>query len=504
MATIGQPLTAPEAGWQRIDITDAVITKIGTWPSLTNASAWNGSALYGTGTGRGFNFNFTGTKIRIIVFLSYIYNSSVEITIDGVKETFSCNLPTNVPNIYQVLAFEKLELADREHSVAINNTASLYMSMDAIDIDSTKTLKTYNDSYFYLNNGRVKPTLGSMKIGDAIVCKYFAPTSGAIGTFSELGTCTASEIPRIGTANPNGLFYFVKADKGLLIADRVIQHSISWDVLNNAKMIEGAPINIALGKPVTGGSAEAVNWPFSKLVNGNATDCAMFNNITDSNQNSYTALQRSMTIDLLKVEKLSSVKVINGGACSSFDLEYSQDNLTFTKIGSYSPGLNSTTIFPMNVSARYIRLYNILSSATSNANLSINEVEICSSMQIRSLSGGCAYVNANGNLSTTDAALGAFPANNEWDKYIVNSDLNKTITKGDDNTWHWSNLYTWTKDTPSVAINTNTRRVWRGKTSSMKFDGSNLSSNILATGGFRPVLEYVEPDDSSKQTTLWY
>jgi hypothetical protein len=78
-----------------------------------------------------------------------------------------------------------------------------------------------------------------MSIGDCIPFRYKTTTSGVVGTISELGTCTATEIPVTGIATPNGLAYFIKVDKGLLISDRIVQHSISWNELNNAGYIEG-------------------------------------------------------------------------------------------------------------------------------------------------------------------------------------------------------------------------------------------------------------------------
>lgn len=90
----------------------------------------------------------------------------------------------------------------------------------------------------------IKNNLIDMQIGDCIPCRYTTLTSGVAGIFSELGTCTATEIPLNGTATPDGLFYLIKTNKGMLIADRVIQHSISWDTLNSAKYIEGKSITI--------------------------------------------------------------------------------------------------------------------------------------------------------------------------------------------------------------------------------------------------------------------
>lgn len=52
---------------------------------------------------------------------------------------------------------------------------------------------------------------------------------------------------------------------------------------------------------------------------------------------------------------------------------------------------------------------------------------------------GHAIVKAiSGGIDNTDT-------DNEWDKYIVNSTLNGTITAGDNSTWHWSGVYSFTR-----------------------------------------------------------
>ncbi|OME53963.1 hypothetical protein BSK59_15390, partial [Paenibacillus odorifer] len=89
--------------------------------------------------------------------------------------------------------------------------------------------------------GSIRTNVKDMEIGDYIICKYFAVSSGAVGVFSEFGTSIATEIPVSGSATPNGSFYLVKVDKGLLVADRVLQVSISWDTLNAGRLIQGVP-----------------------------------------------------------------------------------------------------------------------------------------------------------------------------------------------------------------------------------------------------------------------
>lgn len=120
---------------------------------------------------------------------------------------------------------------------------------------------------------------------------------------------------------------------------------------------------------------------------------------------------------------------------------------------------------------------------------------------IRSLSGGCAYIDINGSRAVTDQSLGAWPRYNEWDRYIVDSDLRGKITAGDDNVWHWSNLYSWTRDTPILGITSSSSRVVRGKDSVRKFAYAS-SGTASASYGFRPVLEYFEPDATA--SNFWF
>jgi len=109
---------------------------------------------------------------------------------------------------------------------------------------------------------------------------------------------------------------------------------------------------------------------------------------------------------------------------------------------------------------------------------------------LRSLTGGVAYVDANGNSSTTDLGFGAFPTNNEWDKYIVKFPADKIQSgKTVDDVFHYTNSGTWTQDTPNLALAPSTQRVRTSTTGKIAFA---LSSTTSGAYGFRPVFEYQE------------
>jgi len=273
--------------------------------------------------------------------------------------------------------------------------------------------------------GQLRTRIQDMQIGDYIVCNYQA-SSGAVGTFSNLGGAVETEIPVAGSATPNGSFYFVKVDKGLLIADRVIQHSISWDTLNAGKAIQGKPLNNYFG--------------------------------------------------LLNPDGLPP----NTGY-----------GVTFSPDGNY--------LAVVHAGPPFITVYK----------------NVGAEVTVRSLTGGVAYADGNGNFSLTDQGHGGWPTNNEWDKYIVNFPANKIQAgKTLDDVFHHetTNVVTWCQDTPingmthplsggSPSPSTSGARVHRGlakptnQTNSADLAWAQPYWNTVWNGvlqGFRPVFEYKE------------
>jgi hypothetical protein len=126
---------------------------------------------------------------------------------------------------------------------------------------------------------------------------------------------------------------------------------------------------------------------------------------------------------------------------------------------------------------------------------------------IRSLSGGNAYLNTDGKGSLIDKGLGAYPTNNEYDKYIVNSSLNGKITPGDDSIWNYLTNYSACIDTARLGLTrgdsyiaTASSRTYRCTPNSWTMF-SYQTSDAVSNWGFRPVLEY---QDSPKSTNIWY
>lgn len=123
---------------------------------------------------------------------------------------------------------------------------------------------------------------------------------------------------------------------------------------------------------------------------------------------------------------------------------------------------------------------------------------------IRSLTGGVAYTDENGNMSMTNLSKGCFPINNEYDKYIINSSVSM-IQEGKtlDDIWHYLNIYTWNQNTPingryissdatTSGIVNNTHRVVRGFQDIWSGFSFAISSFSAASYAFRPVFEWRE------------
>lgn len=325
----------------------------------------------------------------------------------------------------------------------------------------------------------IKSNIEDMIIGDCIPFRYTA-TSETAGTISKLGSCTAAEIPVIGSATPDGLAYFIKADKGLLIADRVVQHSISWNTLNNAGYIEG-------------------KLPWENIINislGNANPALTYKGTTN-NINKYNSFYCSASLYAYRayVSKL---------------LLYDENNIFIPETEYKLIGSEYVFNYPKIISKVEVKVANPEENWSSPNTLHLYAKQF--DKVIRSLTGGNAYLGSDGKASLTDQGLGAYPINNEWDKYIVKSSLKGKITPGDDSVWHL-NGWCWAQDTPANGVwnlvgsvtassNYKTLRGYSGDGKGVRRFDTITSNFANANGGFRPVLEYLEPN--AKAITLWY
>lgn len=495
MATFKQNLPLPENGYTRFDDRDINIAYIGSWGNYDSFGygSYNATAKASTTSGDTLKFNFIGSKITISAYIS-VDTSGFNINIDGIDLG---NISTAVANSYVGVAFTKTDLEYKEHSVilkcldksVVTNSIQTRFILDCIDIDDIGSLKSYNRWA-----GKSKTHIKDMNIGDVIPCRYTA-ASGAVGTFSELGTCTAAEISIASSATPDGLFYFVMAGydhlgRKKLIADRNIQHSISWDALNSAGIASGLPIKIynPLVPILTSNLQNGYELSASSVISG-YQPYKMFDGKFDSfldswgssdasfNQHVRIKFPASIVADAYKIHAYSYTGELARNI-KSWTFEGSQDGTnwtvlhTVTNAPSWSMHEERTYEFNNSVPFLYYRI-NISANQGDMYCTMIHEMQIYKKefkdyvFNTRLLTGG---------TSATDK-------DNEWDRIISESNLSSTITPGDNNIWNWSGIASGTSSSVGAV-----GKIYRGNTSNSNLFNGYSSNEAYANLGFRPVL----------------
>lgn len=204
MAKIGEPLTAPEAGWKRYDDKESTITYTG-FHYVVDSMLYNGGYFTSNLAGSSIKFNFTGTKLRLIGVLDINRSTSISVFIDGVKRNdFSQYSATRV---YRSLDFDISDLADQEHCVIIINNATgnygAYYVFDVIDIESTGTLKTYNPDIISIP---LSPTNLAATAGISQITLSWTAVTGVTGYNVKRSTTAGGAYTAIAT-KVNGTTY---------------------------------------------------------------------------------------------------------------------------------------------------------------------------------------------------------------------------------------------------------------------------------------------------------
>ncbi|QWU14465.1 hypothetical protein SAMN04487895_101775 [Paenibacillus sophorae] len=362
------------------------------------------------------------------------------------------------------------------------------------------------------STGQLRTKISNMEIGDYIICKYVA-SSGVVGTFSELGTSVAAEISTSAAAAPNGAFYFVKIDKGLLCSDRVIQHTISWDTLNAAKVIQGLPwaADNLIPTMTSNTTPSGIVSASSFWTNDPRYDAwKAFEPLTSADYAWYSGAMptvgspQDIAYDFGSPKKIGMFRITaptnTNASPKTFTFE-GWDGSQWIVIQSYSLGTSwsageKKTFYANN--SEFFNKYRINITAndgnTSYTGISYLEMSETGG-NIRSFSGGVAPLDTNQGASTSgDKGLGGWPINNEWDRFVANFPSAKIQSgKTLDDVFHWKNIYTWSQETPILAWGANTLRILRGGgTATEKAIASTASSVASTSYGFRPFLEYKE------------
>jgi hypothetical protein len=140
-ATVGQPLTSPEAGWQRIDGQNSLVVFSGTHAYQPYAPCFGGGAERIYGEGSKVTFYFTGTEFRIITVVNPNCARQVEVTVDGTVDG-SFNPAINPVNGVFYLMYEKIGMPSGYHKIILTvhndpNGSTGGFFFDAIDIDDS-------------------------------------------------------------------------------------------------------------------------------------------------------------------------------------------------------------------------------------------------------------------------------------------------------------------------------------------------------------------------------
>lgn len=137
MASVGDKLLQPEAGWKRYDDIDSRLKYDGSgWITSTNEYLYGGNEHATNGLGDIVSFKFYGTKLRILSGTFTNNPDGILISIDGTSYTY--NQSGTASYKPQTILFEKLGLDLGIHSVIITCPSStLYMALDCLDIDDT-------------------------------------------------------------------------------------------------------------------------------------------------------------------------------------------------------------------------------------------------------------------------------------------------------------------------------------------------------------------------------
>lgn len=491
---VGEQLTSPEVGWKRYDDTHPAIKYEGTWNTSTVADTNGGSLKYSNDVTAKISFNFIGAKLRVIAhYQGSGYDNEQSIKVDGVSYSYS---QKKDPTLYKVMVFELVNLESTKHTVEITSPHITYISIDAIDIDSDGRLLHPNEVL----------TIGELEVGKRIRAHYTA-TSNAVGAFSNLGEETYVDgindfIPPASSATPNGDFYFIMVDEGngkqKLIADRNIQHSISWDTLNSAGIASGSgtevkikdqfidsndgliPNMIANTNPNHGTAST------STTLNSNYSSFHAFSDIKDISLSGTSgwACYQFFTPQIVNKYILSASSNNLTGMPKSWLFQGSNDGTNWVDLDSRSNETSWTSLqsrtyyFDNNKEFLYYRLN--ISSINGATWITFSKLQMLKTETTFKDFNASLYARLlTGGISSTDK-------DNEWDQYIVGSSLNGSITPGDNNVWNvlTFNQSSWTSSTSTES----STRVIRGSTS--KIDNYLTDRTLYSSyRAFRPVLE---------------
>jgi len=207
MATVGEQLTAPEEGWQRIDDANENISYTGVWNNNNPSDAsetYNKTIHSSTKINAGVSFRFYGQKLRIIGVYNYADSTKIQVNIDGTEYLYSDYAASRT---HQVLVFENSDLELKSHSVTITNLQDgKYFTFDAIDIDDTGYMISLNPTNLTATAGDSQVTLSWTAV-DGVTSYTVKRSTTSGGTYTTIAS-DVTDTSYVDTSVTNGITYY--------------------------------------------------------------------------------------------------------------------------------------------------------------------------------------------------------------------------------------------------------------------------------------------------------
>ncbi|MFB9279897.1 fibronectin type III domain-containing protein [Cohnella cellulosilytica] len=217
-ATVGQPLTEPEPGWQRYDNTSPGINYggSGTWVTTSSALPYYKSTQHSNATkGAEFSFAFIGTKFRIIDATFTNRSTAIELFIDGVSQGLISERLTSQEQ-YMTLIFEKIYLVPGRHHVKLVQTlttaSNTFLSLDAIDLDDTGYLIGITNLSAIPGDSSV--ILNWDHVAGATSYEILRSTSAG-GPYTNIGTASLNNFTDNSVENGTAYYYIATTENSL-------------------------------------------------------------------------------------------------------------------------------------------------------------------------------------------------------------------------------------------------------------------------------------------------
>jgi hypothetical protein len=336
----------------------------------------------------------------------------------------------------------------------------------------------------------IKTDITQMEVGDKIICEYIF-RNGSIGYFYSLGSGIKALLPSTPTYYGEGSFYFIMVDtdyKGrkILIADRSLQSGITWDEINRSGLVEGdgKEIKFSLVPSLTSNTSASstVGTAFASSDGGSTFQAyRAFDGKSDTGCTSSSGTfpqWLGFQFNTPQVVNSYSIRLNTAGkGPKTWKFQGSSDGVVWVDLhevvndNGFIANIDKEFKFNNHEAFQQYRIYIHDKHDSSDSYVGITDFRL---------------YNNNGNIKFKMRLLTGGTASgdtdNEWDKYIVSSNLNGTITPGDDAVWNWRSP-TWTS---TRSTTTSGYSVYRGGSSVSLWGTYNASTNT--TPCFRPVL----------------